>query len=181
LLGVLQLINNKLDQPFSPMAEEGATELAQTLAVAFLQRRNAPFVARSRYDHLVGDGVLGASELELAQQNARSTGQGLEEVLIREFKVKPAEIGAALAKYFGVAYEPLRPDRIKPGDLLRNIKREYVDENHWLPLEETQEGLIVMAPDPEKLRLSRVVENIFPKRKLVYRVTTQREFASTVD
>jgi type II secretory ATPase GspE/PulE/Tfp pilus assembly ATPase PilB-like protein len=64
---------------------------------------------------------------------------------------------------------------------LRNIKREYVDENHWLPLEDTTAGLVVMAPDPERVRSSRMVNNIFPKSKIVYRVSTQREFAATVD
>jgi type II secretory ATPase GspE/PulE/Tfp pilus assembly ATPase PilB-like protein len=38
-----------------------------------------------------------------------------------------------------------------------------------------------MSPDPERLRSSRIVNNIFPKAKIVYRVTTLREFAATVD
>jgi type II secretory ATPase GspE/PulE/Tfp pilus assembly ATPase PilB-like protein len=181
LLGVLQLINHRLDVSFSPVLEEGAGELAQTLAIAFAQRRNAPFVARSKYDYLVADGVLAAAEMDLAQRAARQKGSDLEDVLIREFSVKPAAIGEALAKFFGVPYEPFRPERIKPIDLLRNIKREYVDENHWLPLEDTTAGLVVMAPDPERLRSSRMVNNIFPKSQIVYRVSTQREFAATVD
>ncbi len=181
LLGVMQLINQKADVPFSATAEEGAGELAQTLAVAFLHRLNPPFVARTRYDHLVGDGILAAGELELAQQSARRKDLSIEDVLLADFKVKIGDIGHALAKFYSVPYEPLRPDRIKPIDLLRNIKREYVDASHWLPLEDSTEGIQVMTPDPEKLRVSHVVENIFPKRKVVYRVTTQREFAATVD
>jgi type II secretory ATPase GspE/PulE/Tfp pilus assembly ATPase PilB-like protein len=181
LLGVMQLINHKADVPFSATAEEGAGELAQTLAVAFLHRLNPPFVARTRYDHLVGDGVLAASELEVAQQSARRNDLSIEDVLVSDYKVKIADIGHALAKFYGVPYEPMRPERIKPIDLLRNIKREYVDSSHWLPLEDSPEGILVMTPDPEKLRVSRVVENIFPKRKVAYRVTTQREFAATVD
>ena len=181
LLGVMQLINHKDDLPFSKTAEEGADELAQTLAIAFLHRLNPPFVARSRYDHLVGDGLLTAGELEVAQHTARRKEINIEDVLTAEFKVKMSDIGNALAKFYGVPYEPLRPERIKPVDLLRNIKREYVDASHWLPLEDSPEGILVMTPDPERLRVSRVVENIFPKRKLAYRVTTLREFAATVD
>jgi len=181
LLGVLQLINHKADIPFSETAEEGAAELAQTLAVAFQQRRNAPFVARTRYDHLVGDGVLAAGEMELARQSARRKGCELEEVLVRDFRIPLATVGAALAKFFGVPYEPAREDRIKPLELLKHIKREFVDESQWLPLEETPEGIVVMTPDPERLRISRLAENVFPRRKLAYRVSTLREFAQTVD
>ncbi len=180
-LGVAQLINHKRDEPFSAFHEEGAGELAQTLAVAFIQRQNAPFVARSKYDYLIADGVIGASEMDLAQRAARVKGLELEDVLIRDHNVQASAIGSALGRFFGVAYEPFRQERIKPLDLLRNIKREYIDSNHWLPLEESPEGIVVMAPDPERLKTSRLVNNIFPKHAIQFRVTTQREFAATVD
>ena len=182
LLGVVQLINHKTDTPFSDFAIEGAGELAKTLAIAFTQRQKpAAFVARSKYDYLIADAVLASEEMELAQRAARQKGRDLEEVLINEFTVKPAAIGAALARFFNVPYEPFKPERLKPVDLLRNIKREFVDESSWLPLEDTSEGLLVMSPDPERLRSSRIVNNIFPKAKIAYRVTTLREFAATVD
>ena len=60
-------------------------------------------------------------------------------------------------------YEPFKPDRIKPMDLLKNLKREYVEENQWLPIEDTKEGLIVLCLDPERIRSSRIVSNVFPK------------------
>lgn len=181
LLGVLQLINHTQDAAFSELYEEGAAELAKTLAIAFVQRSRAPFVARSKYDYLIADGVLAAGEMDLAHRAARQKGRDLEDVLVKDFSVKPALIGSALSKFFGVPYEPFRQERLKPIDLLRNIKREYVDENHWLPLEDTPAGLVVVSPDPERLRSSRMVNNIFPKSNIVYRVTTQREFAATVD
>lgn len=181
LLGVVQLINHKTDTPFSDHQIEGAGELAKTLAIAFTQRQKLPFVARSKYDYLIADGVLASGEMDLAQRAARQKDQTLEEVLVKDFSVNPPAIGAALARFFDVPYEPFRLERLKPVELLRNIKRDYVDESSWLPLEETSEGLVVMTPDPERLSSSRIVNNIFPKAKIAYRVTTQREFAATVD
>ncbi|MDD2884571.1 MAG: ATPase, T2SS/T4P/T4SS family [Dechloromonas sp.] len=182
LLGVIQLINHHKDEAFPDTAEEGVVDLAQTLAVAFEQRRKgATFQVRSRYDHLIADGLLTAVDMEKARKMAREQALDLEDVLVRDLGLKPATIGAALAKFFAVPYEPMRPDRLKPVDLLRNIKRDYVDASGWLPLEENSDGLLVMAPDPERLRISRVVENVFPKRKIHYRVSTQSEFKQTVD
>jgi hypothetical protein len=111
--------------------------------------------------------VLASEEMELAQRAARQKGRDLEDVLINQFTVKPAAIGAALSRFFEVPYEPFKPERLKPVELLRNIKREFVDENAWLPLEDSSEGLVVMSPDPERLRSSRIVNNIFPRRKLL--------------
>lgn len=50
-----------------------------------------------------------------------------------------------------------------------------------MPVEETREGVVVVATDPERVRNSRVVNNIFPKSKVVYRVTTNREFLQVLD
>lgn len=181
LLGVVQIINNRDDVPFSSVAEEGAQGLAQTLAIAFTQRQKAVPGVRSKYDGLVSDAVISAAELDLAQRSARRKGLDLEEVLVKEFQVKPAAIGQALAKYFGDPYEPYRSERVKPIDLLRNLKRDYLESQQWVPVEETREGVVVVATDPERVRNSRVVNNIFPKSKVVYRVTTNREFLQVLD
>src|SRR3569832_110311 len=162
LLGVIQLINTRAGGPFDAMAEEGVNELCATLAIAFAQRlRPAPPI-RSRYDALISGAVLSPPEFELATRSARRKGIDIEEVLQHEFQVKPAMIGEALGKFFGVPYEPFKADRLKPADLLRNIKREFVDQNLWLPIEENKDGLIILATDPEQVKNTRVDNNISP-------------------
>jgi type II secretory ATPase GspE/PulE/Tfp pilus assembly ATPase PilB-like protein len=181
LLGVVQLINNRSDAPFPAQAEEGIGSLAQTLAVAFAQRQKPRQALRSKYDFLVSDAVISAAELDLAQRSARRKGVDLEDVLSKEFQVTLPAIGSALAKFFGVAYEPFRSDRLKPMDLLRNLKRDYVEANQWLPIEEGPDGVVVIAMDPERIKGSRIVNNIFPKSRIVYRVTTHLEFVQAID
>jgi type II secretory ATPase GspE/PulE/Tfp pilus assembly ATPase PilB-like protein len=80
-----------------------------------------------------------------------------------------------------VPYEPFRPDRIKPQELLKNLKREFVDSSLWVPIEEGPQGIVILATDPEQVKNARVINNIFPKAKLNYRVTTNAEFRQTVD
>src|SRR2546425_10418456 len=179
LVGVVQLINNKAGMPFGQLAEEGVTELCQTLAIAFKQRQK-PQVLKTKYDFLVSDAVISAAEFELAARSARKKAVDVENVLIDQFQVKIPAIGAALAKFFGAPYEPFKPDRIKPMDLLKNLKREYVESNQWVPIEEAKEGLVILCMDPERVRSSRIVQNVFPGRKLVYRVTTLKEFRETL-
>ena len=180
LIGVVQIINNKAGLPFGPMTEEGVSELTQTLAIAFRQRQK-PQVLKTKYDFLVSDAVISAAEFELAARSARKKAIDVESVLSEEFQVKLPSIGAALAKFFAVPYEPLKTDRIKPMDLLKNLKREYVESNQWVPIEDGKEGLIVLCLDPERVKSSRIVQNVFPKAKLIYRVTTQKEFRETLN
>ena len=181
LMGVMQLINSLSGQPFSGLHDEGVIELSKTLAIAFRVRQQVPGQIQSKFEFLVIDNVIAAGELELATRTARRKNKNVEEILVDEFQVKPPAIGAALAKFFSVEYEPFKLDRIKPVDLLKNLKRDYAEANHWLPLEDSKQGILIMSPDPERVRNSKMVENVFPRAKIVYKVTTQRDFVLTLD
>jgi len=182
LMGVIQLINALSGLPFPASAVEGVTELGKTLAIAFAQRHAGRSAAvRTKYDDLVAQGFISAAEMELAVRAARRKGRDLEEILVEEFQVKRAQIGQSLAAFYGIPYEPFRAERIKPSELLKNIKRGYVESAQWLPLDDGKEGLAVLTTDPERIKGARAVEQIFPKHKPLYRVCTQRDFADTVD
>ncbi|HWA12073.1 MAG TPA: ATPase, T2SS/T4P/T4SS family [Burkholderiales bacterium] len=181
LIGVVQIINSKSGQPFAPIAEEGVSHLCETLAIALKQRSRPTTMLRGKYDQLVTNAVLSAEEMDLATRSARRKNLDIEEVLIDEFQVKPPAIGEALSQFFKVPYEPFKQDRVKPLDLLKNLKRDFVESSSWVPIEDVKEGLIVLTTDPEKVRASKVVSNIFPKHKIVYKVCTRREFSATLD
>src|SRR5205823_3070136 len=140
-----------------------------------------PQLAKTKYDYLIADAVLSAGEFDLAARQARKKAIDIEQVLTDEFQVKIPAIGQALAKFFGVPYEPFKSDRVKPGELLKNVKREYVEGNLWVPIDETKEGIVVLCLDPERIRSSRIASNVFPKSRLSYRVTTHKEFRETLN
>ena len=182
LIGVVQIINSKAGQPFPPMIEEGAVHVCETLAIAYKQRQKPSLAIKGKYDHLVTNAVISAEELDLATRSSRRKNLDIETVLIDEFQVKVQAIGEALAAYFGVPYEPFKADRVKPMDLLKNMSREFIEASMWVPIDETQaDGIIVLTTDPEKIRGSKIVNNVYPKSKIAYRVCCGREFLSTLD
>ena len=191
LIGVVQIINNKSGQPFGDVEVDGIEELCKTLAIAMRNRKKEQDLEtkakvgpqlRTKYDSLVADAVLSAEEFKLAANSARRKAIDIEAVLIQEFQVKRESIGGALAKFFSVPYEGFKIDRVKPIDLLKSIKRDYVESSEWIPIEDGSEGLVILTLDPERIRSSRVVNNIFPRAgKVVYRVTTRDEFNQTMD
>ena len=185
LYGVLQVINNKNDQPFGELEVEGVSQLCKTLGTAIRQRiQKAEASARrmaTKYDGLVADGVMSAQELEHCLQQARVEGKSVEQVLITQYQVRPAQIGPSLAKFFGVPYEPFSAGRIRSEMLHGPLKREFIEQQGWIPLEESPDGLVIMCVDPEAALSSRVVPQVFPRIiRFSYRVTTQTEFADTL-
>jgi type II secretory ATPase GspE/PulE/Tfp pilus assembly ATPase PilB-like protein len=188
LYGVLQVINNKNDQPFGELEVEGVAQLCKTLATAIRQRMQKAEKAEeevrrkaTKYDGLIADGVMTAHELQHCLQEARSEGLPVEQVLMTHYKVRPAQIGPSLAKFFNVPYEPFSAGRIRSEMLHGSLKREFIEEQGWVPLEESPEGLVIMCVDPEAVRGARVVPQVFPRiNRFAYRVTTQTEFSETL-
>lgn len=178
LLGVLQLINNRLGGPFPALVEEGARELCKTLALAFEQHAKPEIAVRGRFDPLVVQGTLSRPELELARRTARRKQLELEDVLIDEFQVRPERLGAAYAEFFGVPYEPFRAARAGVR-LHENARREFSLRSGWLLLDDYERTVTVLALDPHRLHASRVIEELFPGRTLRLLVTTRREFLQT--
>src|SRR4051812_37456462 len=186
LHGVLQVINNKSDQPFGDLEVEGATQLCKTLATAIHQRmqREQDGARRkaTKYDGLIADGVLTQEELQRAVQTAREDAKPVEQVLVDEFSIKPAQIGPSLAKFFGVPYEASNPNRLRVEAIQGALKAEFVMEQGWIPLEEGPDGLVVMCLDPEAVRGSRIVPQVFPRHaRIAWRVTTQTDFNQTIN
>ncbi len=186
LHGVLQIINNKSDQPFGVLEVEGVAQLCKTLATAIRQRmEKAAEIAKrkaTKYDGLVAEGLLSQTELEDGMADARAEGQPVEQVLAARFQLKPGQIGPSLSKFFGVPYEPFNPGRIRIEQLHGPLKRDFIEEQGWMPLEETPDGLVIMCVDPEAVRGARVVPQVFPRiSKFAYRVTTVSEFGNTLD
>ncbi len=182
LIGVVQLINSLSGLPFSRLLEEGAPELAKTLAIAFDQRQAMPLI-KSKFDGLLAAGHLGQEELASAQRLARSKGSDLESVLINDYQVQARHIGGALSEFFNVPYEPYQADRLKPVDLLKQLKQEYVEANAWLPISlGDQDSLVILTPDPERIKSSGIVSHVFPRYPNIrYCVCLQQDFTQTVE
>ena len=185
LHGVLQIINNKSNQPFGTLEVEGVAQLCKTLATAIRQRMQRASEALKRkatkFDGLVADGVISEAELGKCLADARTEGRPVEHMLMANFKIRPAQIGPSLSKFFGVPYEPFNAGRIRSEMLHGSLKRDFIEEQGWVPLEESPEGLVVMCVDPEAVRGARVVPQVFPRiSKFAYRVTTLTEFQETL-
>ena len=185
LHGVLQVINNKSDEPFGDLEVDGVSGLCKTLATAIRQRASGASAMQrkkaTKYDALVADGLLTNEELDQCIQDARAEGKSVEHLLMAQYKIKPLQIGPSVAKFFGVPYEAFNAGRIRSEMLHGALKRDFIEEQGWIPLEESPEGLVIMCMDPEAVRGSRVVPQVFPRiSKFAYRVTTQTEFQETL-
>ena len=181
LLGVVQLINNRLGGRFNLMMEDGLQDLCETLSLVFSQRLSERLATPGKYDALVLAGLLTRQELELAQLVARRKQIDIQSLLVDEMRVSLRDIGVALARFFGVAYAPFLPDRPIPASAQAHAKWASAEHKRWLLLEETGAGLVILTTDPDRVKGARLVNHLFPEQNLFFQVTTDAEFRQIAD
>ncbi|MEY4583897.1 MAG: hypothetical protein RJB10_394 [Pseudomonadota bacterium] len=145
---------------------------------AAAQRAGQP----SKYDGLVNSGAISKAGLQDCLAKRGDKDGTIEQLMIDEHQVTPAQIGQALALFFGTPYEPYSKARFNTEKLHGALKRDFLSEQGWIPLEESFEGLLVMCINPENVRSTYVVQHMFPREtKFKYTVTSQSEFNQTLD
>ena len=126
-------------------------------------------------------GVLTQDELTACIQKARDQAVSVEHLLMADSHIRQAQIGPALARFFGVACKPFNAARIWSELLHGALKRDFVESQGWMPLEESPDGLLIMCLDQESVRTARAVSQVYPRTtKFAYCVTTQTEFEETL-
>jgi hypothetical protein len=89
---------------------------------------------------LANAGAITKASLQDALAKRGDKDGTVEQLLIDEYQVAPAQIGQALALFYGVAYEPYSKARFNTEKLHGMLKRGFLSEQGWSPLEETFDG-----------------------------------------
>src|SRR3546814_20885247 len=110
LMGVVQVINTLSGLPFPAMAEEGAPELAKTLAIALSQRQAPVGLVKTKFDALVSAGIISTPELALAQRLDLKRRKDTEEVRIDPSQGKPATLRKSTPAFITRPWNPSRSE-----------------------------------------------------------------------
>jgi type II secretory ATPase GspE/PulE/Tfp pilus assembly ATPase PilB-like protein len=181
LLGVVQLINNKAGAPFSQVAEEGVKGLCETLAIAFTQRQKPAHVVKSSTTTWSPTPCSPRpnSTWRRARPGARASTS--RKSSSTNFRSSRRRIGAACPSFSACPTSPSSPIAHQADGPAEEPQARIRRGKPVVPIEETKEGVVILTMDPEQVKSSRIVNNVFPKNKLVFRVTTIGEFRQTLD
>jgi len=181
LVGVLQLINQRVDGRFDKVAEEGLEALTATLALALSQRLKAAALLPKRYEALAAEGVIAAPELELAQRWAQRKNKDIEQVLVEDFRVPLAAMGKALAKQSNLAYQGLADNWKPDAELAKKLNRATALQQQWLPYSLDRNIAILVTTEPDNRLNSQSMQRAFPYNQIEVRFTTLTEFRRMLD
>jgi type II secretory ATPase GspE/PulE/Tfp pilus assembly ATPase PilB-like protein len=153
VLGVVQILNKKRGPRFTREDEASVTRIAKTLGIAFNNQAQLGAQRRgTKFDYLIAQGLLSQDEVNQAIGVARQKNTDVETVLLEQFRVPKAELGASLSQFYRVPFIEFDDKIIPPPDVMRDLKLEFLKRNLWLPIRREDNGLLVLIDNPQDLQ-----------------------------
>ena len=151
LMGVLLLINKRGGDRFTVEEEGFASDIAETLGLAL--RNQSQLVQRrpAKFDYLIEQQLLSRHDLSSAMAEARRKRCDVETVLLDTYRVPKADLGHALARFYGCPFLPFDDRLVVDRSLLKDLNFEFLKANFWLPLRRDGATIEVLVDNPKDL------------------------------
>jgi len=183
VIGVLQLINKKNGDRFTPEDQNSAAEISKILGIAFFNQKKLSQTAkkRTRFDYLITNGYITEKEMGRAVAMARQRKVSVETVLIDDMKVKKQDVGASLSDYYKCDYVSYDSNYPIPGDLLTKLKQAYLRNNLWVPLARDNGIVKILIDNPQRLDKIDSLKALIPAEKYEFAVGLKEDILQFLD
>ncbi|GFO62640.1 GspE/PulE family protein [Geomonas paludis] len=180
LIGVMQLINKKGDQGFTETDTNYATELATSLSIAihniFRLSASAKLIRnKSRYNYLLDKNLVDEADIQKASQHPEAATLGLDQLLMRDYKIPVEEMVKCLSLNFGTEFVAFDPELPRLDEILKRIRPDRLKKERWVPVKVDNSVLQVAMEDPTDLAKQDLIKFIFQEYKRISFVGAFRE------
>ena len=172
LMGVIQILNKKPGSlgSFPEEAVGFIKEIADVLGIAFYNQERFARRRKTKFDYLITRGRIKESELDSAWEESREQKETMETFLMRKYKISSEEIGKGFEEFFRCKFVQFNDKQPIPGDLLRNLKKDYLRRELWVPLERVEGNIRVIVDDPNNILKRDAIESLLKTKAVKYDV-----------
>jgi type II secretory ATPase GspE/PulE/Tfp pilus assembly ATPase PilB-like protein len=189
LKGVIQILNRKGGSKFTEDEQGFLQEIADVLGVAFHNQERYARKRKTKFDFLVSRGLLKEEEMESAWEESREKKESMEAFLMGKYKISKDDIAKSYEDFFRCKVVFFNDKFPIPGELLRNLKKEYLRRELWVPLEKKEGNIHIILDDPNNILKRDTIESILKTKAVKYDVALPDDilkfinlfFASTED
>jgi len=170
LKGVVQILNRKGDSKFTEDEQGFLQEIADVLGIALHNQERFAKRRRTKFDYLITRGLIKDDELDSAWEEAREKNENMETFLMNKYKVSKDDIAKSYEEYFRCKVIPFNEKLPIPGDLLKNLKKEFLRRELWVPIGRVEGNIHVIMDDPNNILKRDTIENILKTKAVKYDV-----------
>ncbi|MCX5831136.1 MAG: GspE/PulE family protein [Deltaproteobacteria bacterium] len=172
LMGVIQIINKKGAGAgrFSADEEGFLQEIAEVLGVAFYNQERYARRRKTRFDQLITRDLLKEEDLDNAWEEAREAKESVETFLMKKYTISRDEMGKSFEAFFRCKFIEFNDKLPIPGDLLKNLKREYLLRELWVPIGKPDGNIQIIVDDPNNILKRDMIESLLKTKAVRYDV-----------
>ena len=116
--------------------------------------------------------LLKEEELDNAWEESREAKETIEDLSDEEIQDLPRRTSANPSKSSSAANSSPFSDKLPiPGDLLKNLKKEYLRRELWVPLEKKDGIIQIIVDDPNNILKRDMIENLLKTKSVRYDVS----------
>ena len=170
LMGVLQIINKKNNENFSKEDEKNAEFISETLALAFHNQSKFVEQKPTKFSYLINNGIITDVELKEATAKARKDQLDIETILLKDYKLKKADLGKSMENFYDMPYVPYTDTMVLPNEILTGLNKNFLIKNFWIPLQSEGNKITILINNPVSQETVSNIKLIFPKREIEFKV-----------
>jgi type II secretory ATPase GspE/PulE/Tfp pilus assembly ATPase PilB-like protein len=171
LMGVVQLINRKIGNGKFSEEEEGLLhEITEVLGIAFYNQQRFTRRRKTRYDYLITRDMLKEEDLESAWEESREKKETVEAYLMQKYKISKEDMGHAFEEFYHCKFIVYNDKTVIPGELIKNLKKDYLRRELWVPLEKKDGFIYVIVDDPNNILKRDTIESLLKTKQVKYHV-----------
>lgn len=182
LMGVFQIINKKVGEGRFSEEEIGlALEIAEVLGVAFYNQQRFVRHRKTRFDYLISHDLIKEDELESAWKESREKKISMENLLMQKYKITKDDIGRAFEEFYNCRFIKYNDKLPIPGHLIKNLKKNFLRRELWVPLEMVGDKIHVIIDDPNNLIKKDTIESLLKTKKIKYDVALEEDIIKYIN
>ena len=172
LMGIIQILNKKGGGGKFSEEEQGfLQEIAEVLGVAFYNQERYARRRKTRFDYLINRDLLKEEELDSAWEESREQKETNETFLMKKYKISKEEMAKSFEAFFRCNFIEFNDKYPIPGDLLKNLKREYLRRELWVPIGKADGNIQVIIDDPNNILKRDTIESLLKTKSVRYDVS----------
>lgn len=184
LMGVIQILNKKIGAGKFSEDEVGfVKEISDVLGIAFYNQERFTKRRKTRFDYLITHDLLKDEDLDAAWEASREARETIENYLMNKYKISREDMGRSFAEFYNCRFVPFSdksPYPI-PGDLLANLKMEFLRRELWVPLEKKDGVITIIIDDPNNILKKDMIQNLLKTKLVRYEVSLPEDILKFIN
>jgi type II secretory ATPase GspE/PulE/Tfp pilus assembly ATPase PilB-like protein len=141
----------------------------------------ATLTSGSRYDCLLRESIVTAAQLQRAFGLSKKLNKSVEHVLIETYQIKKDAIGRAFALFYGCKFRSFEPGLPAPVELLANLKKTFLLNEGWIPINWSKDGIEVLVDDPRNLNKTDNIKALMKTSKIHFSVAIREDIQAFIN